>query len=328
MPLTLVFPADRPGDATYASLAAQTEAGLVRVVQHVDLRLVNKKVLEALIKAGAFDSLAGEGREHYLAWRARLLSGLDRVLDHGSRHQKDRDQGQSQLFGGGADAPADDYSTIAPASALTESQALAFEKEALGLYMSGHPLRRYDGALAAVGARPLAALAQPESDVSIGGVVTALRQLKTRRGDRMAVFMLEDEGGKVETVVYPETFTRFGSLVTSDAMLLVRGKYERDEEASRLVASEITQLDVIRERGVREVEITLSGPAAGRDLMRQLAAVLERHPGDRRVSVVVQVNGAVPRLRVRTATARRIRPSELFVRDVEALCGAGSVILK
>jgi DNA polymerase-3 subunit alpha len=144
----------------------------------------------------------------------------------------------------------------------------------------------------------------------------------------MAVFMLEDEAGKVETVVYPEAFGKFGGLITPDAMLLVRGKYERDEETSRLVVAEITPLDLVRERAVREVEIVLPGGALARETMRQLATVLERHPGDRRLSFVVQVNGAGPKLRVRTATAHRIRPSDVFVRDVEAVCGAGSVQLK
>ncbi len=164
--------------------------------------------------------------------------------------------------------------------------------------------------------------------MAIGGVVTGLRQLKTRRGDRMAVFMLEDEAGKVETVVYPEAFTKFGGLLTSDAMLLVRGKYERDDESSRLVAAEITPLDSVRERAVREVEITLAGKTLGKDTMRQLVAVLERYPGDRRLAFVVQVNGSGPGLRVRTATSHRVRPSDHFVRDVEAVCGAGSVLLK
>jgi DNA polymerase-3 subunit alpha len=193
--------------------------------------------------------------------------------------------------------------------------------------MSGHPLQRYAEALAAAGAKPLMVLTQSEADVSIGGVVTGLRIVKTRRGDRMAVFVLEDQDGKVETVVYPEAYTRFTNLIASDAMLMVRGKYERDEETSRLVASELTPLEAIRERAVREVEITL-GKMSGRDQMRQLAAILERHPGDRRVSFVVRVNGDGPPLRVRAATARRIRPSETFVRDVEAVCGSGSVLLK
>ena len=111
-------------------------------------------------------------------------------------------------------------------------------------------------------------------------------------------------------------------------MLLVRGKYERDEESSRLIVSEITPLDVVRDRAIREVQIRLASRPLGRDKMRELADVLERHPGDRRVSFVVEVNGGDEHLLVRAATARRIKPSDHFVRDVEAVCGSGSVMLK
>ena len=321
------------GEAAIRSiLAAREQLGgrirsLFELAEHVDLRLVNKKVLECLTKAGAFDSLAPEGREAYLAWRPRLLAGLDRILDHGGRHQRDRDQGQSQLFGGDAPDALDDTSALPIVAPWSDSEALAFEKEALGLYMSGHPLQRYADALAVVGARRLQDMTQPEADCAIAGVVTGLRALKTKRGDRMAVFSLEDELAKVEAVVFPEAFAKYGSLVVDDAMLLVRGKYERDEESSRLLVSELTPLDVIRERAVRGVEITLAGPGLARGTMRELADVLERHPGDRRVSLVVEVNGGAA-LRVRAATARRIRPSDTFVRDVEAVCGAGSVLLK
>src|SRR5688572_20826542 len=305
-------------------------ASIFALVEQIDLRLANKKVFEALIKAGAFDSLAGDGRDAPFAWRARLMAGLDRILDHGGRHQRDQEQGQTGLFGGGGEQEraVDDYSALPAVKPWTEAEALTCEKEALGLYMSGHPLQRYADALASVGARPLNVMTQSEADVAIGGVVTGLRQVKTRRGDRMAVFVLEDEGGKVETVVYPETFNKYTSLIAADAMLLVRGKYERDDETSRLVAAEMTPLELVRERAVREVEITLTGKGLGRDVLRQLAAVLDRHPGDRRVSFVVRVNGDGPPLRVRAATARRIRPSDHFVRDVEAIGGAGCVVLK
>jgi DNA polymerase-3 subunit alpha len=302
---------------------------LFELVEQVDLRLTNKKVFEALIKAGACDTLSTDERETHLAWRARMLAGLDRLLDHGARHQRSLEQGQNLLFGGDhMPGMAESASSLPAATPLTETEALTFEKEALGLYMSGHPLTRYAEALASVGARPLATLAHSEADVNIGGVVTGLRLVKTRRGDRMAVFVLEDEEGKVETVVYPEAYTRYAAIVTADAMVMVRGKFERDEETSRLVAAEITSLEAVRERAVREVEITLTGSKMGKDAMRRLADVLERHPGDRRVSFIVRVNGDGSALRVRTATARRIRPSDTFVRDVEALCGAGSVLLK
>ena len=163
--------------------------------------------------------------------------------------------------------------------------------------------------------------------MSIGGIVTGLRPLKTKKGDRMAVFMLDDEGGKVEVVVFPETFGKFGGLITADAMLLVRGKFERDEETAA-GGDRGAPLDLVRERAVREVAIHLGARAMGKDTMQRVAAVLDRHRGDRRVSFVMELNGGGPHLRVRTATARRVRPSDHFVREVEAVCGAGSVLLK
>src|SRR6185295_11634699 len=142
------------------------------LTERIDLRLVNKKVLECLVKAGAFDALAPAG-DTYLAWRPRVLASLDRVLDHGGRLQKDREQGQSRLFGGEDAAPgaSDDVSAMPEMRAWTETEALAFEKEALGLYMSGHPLQRYAPVLAAAGARRLVDLTQSEADCAIGGVV-------------------------------------------------------------------------------------------------------------------------------------------------------------
>jgi DNA polymerase III subunit alpha len=290
---------------------------------------VNKKVIECLIKAGAFDALAPAGSDVRLSWRARLVAGVDRVLDHGNRHQKDRDQGQSRLFGGDdtASERMEDDAALPVARPWTETEALTFEKEALGLYMSGHPLQRYAAAIAGAGARTPQALTQSEPEVAVAGVVTGLRPLKTKRGDRMCVFMLEDELAKVEALVFPEAFSKCGALAQDDAMLLVRGKYERDEDTSRLVVSEMTLLDVIRDRAVREVEIRLSGVGLARHTMHALAGVLDRHAGDRRVLFVVELNGG-SRLRVRTATARRIKPSDGFVKDVEAVCGTGSVVMR
>jgi DNA polymerase-3 subunit alpha len=303
---------------------------LFELSEHVDLRLVNKKVFECLVKAGALDSLAPGGRGEYLAWRARLLASLDRVLDHGNRHQRDRDQGQSQLFGGDepTQAARDDAALLTAARPWTETEALTFEKEALGLYMSGHPLQRYAAVIAGAGARTPSALAQSMPDCAVAGVVTGLRSLKTKKGDRMCVFMLEDEASKVEVVVYPEAFARSGGSAVDDAMLLVRGKYERDEESSKVVAAELVLLDLVRDKAVREVEILVSGVDVRRDALRKLDGVFERHAGDRPVLFIIDLNGGADHYRVRVGTARRIRPSEPFVRDVEAICGGQSVVLK
>jgi DNA polymerase-3 subunit alpha len=298
---------------------------LYTLCEEVDQRLVNKRPIESLIKAGAFDDLANGPIP---SRRARLFAAVDKAIEHGSRHQRNREQGQDSLFGGAAEG-------IEPGTGIplpdvppwTEAQQLAGEKEALGLYMSGHPLERFAEELKAFGAQRIAGLAQSLPDVWVGGIVSGLRPLKTKKGDRMAVFMLDDIAGGVEVVVFPETFGKHGHLIAADAMLLVRGKFEKDEESARIVATELQPISLLRERTTREVVIHLQVPS--RNTMEALAELLARHRGDRRVLLELDVkkNGG-PGLRVRADVAQRVRPSDKLVEEVELLCGAGSVELR
>ena len=255
--------------AVQSILGVRTELGridsLYTLCEHADLRLVNKRVLESLIKAGALDSLIPESAGSVASRRARLFAAVDRAIENGGRHQRDRDKGQSQLFGGGDDDGPSAPASLPDAPPWTEAQQLAGEKEALGLYMSGHPLDRFAEELKTFGARRVADLTTSEADVWVGGIVSGLRPLKTKKGDRMAVFMLDDVGGAVEVVVFPETFSKHGSLVESDAMLLVRGKLEKDDESARLVATELMPIAALKERTTREVVIHLRRATAGTD---------------------------------------------------------------
>jgi DNA polymerase-3 subunit alpha len=293
-----------------------------------DLRLVNKRVLESLVKAGALDSLGGANGASAPARRARLLAGIDKAIEHGGRHQRDRELGQHQLFGGAIDDEGPAAVALPEAAAWTEAQQLAFEKEALGFYMSGHPLERFSEELRTFGARRLAELANSEADIWVGGILAGLRSLKTKKGDRMAVFMLEDIAGSLEVVVFPEAFARHAALIETDAMLLVRGKFERDDESARLVASELLTIAALKERTTREVAIHLSVPPHGRPTFEALAELLSRHRGDRRVYLELDVKGQEKPLRVRSEVAQRVKPSEKLVSDVEQLCGAGTVELR
>ena len=298
---------------------------LFTLCEHVDQRLVNKRPLESLAKAGAFDSLA-EGP--IPTRRARLFAGVDRAIEHGSRSQRNRQNGTVSFF----DLPQDDEAPVAiplpDAVAWTEAQQLAFEKEALGLYMSGHPLERFSEELKTFGAKRLAELGGSEADLWVGGIVSGLRPLKTKKGDRMCVFMLDDIAGSLEVVVFPETFGKHGSLVEADAMLLVRGKFEKDDESARIVATELLPIAALKERTTREVVIHLSGRAAGRPTFEALAELLTRHRGDRRVFLELDVKSQEKPLRVRSEVAQRVRPSERLVSEVEQICGAGSVELR
>jgi DNA polymerase III subunit alpha len=318
--------------AVLSILAARQELGkidsLFTLCEHVDLRLVNKRVLESLVKAGALDSLVPDAAADTRRARARLFNSIDRALEHGNRHQRDRDKGQNQLFGGADD---DGQATAVPlpdAAAWPEAQQLAGEKEALGLYMSGHPLDRWTEELKTFGAKRVADLTASEADVWASGIVAGLRPLKTKKGDRMAVFMLDDVAGAVEVVVFPEAFGKCGSLIEADAMLLVRGKFEKDEESARIVATEMLPIAALRERTTREVSIHLSVPPHGRPTFEALAEVLSRHRGDRKVFLELDVKGPEKPLRVRSEVAQRVKPTERLVLEVEQLCGSGSVELR
>ena len=315
--------------AILSMLAVRKELGrvdsLYTLCEQVDQRLVNKRPLESLVKAGAFDAMASGPIP---SRRARLFAAVDKAIEHGSRHQRDRDKGQNQLFGGGGDESEPGAAIPLPEVApWTEAQQLAGEKEALGLYMSGHPLERFSAELKAFGAQRVADLAQSLADVWVGGIVSGLRPLKTKKGDRMAVFMLDDIAGGVEVIVFPEAFGKHGHLIAADAMLLVRGKFEKDEESARLVATELQPISMLRERTTREVVIHLQVPS--RNTLEALAELLSRHRGDRRVLLELDVkkNGG-PGLRVRADVAQRVRPSEKLVEEVEQLCGTGSVVLR
>jgi DNA polymerase-3 subunit alpha len=317
--------------AILSMLAARRELGridsLYTLCEHVDLRLVNKRVLESLIKAGALDGLLPASGD-VAGRRARLFAAVDKALEHGGRHQRDRDKGQSQLFGGGGDEGLTAADAALPDTvAWTNVQQLAGEKEALGFYLSGHPLDRFADDLKVFGARRVAELTASVPDVWVGGIVSALRPLKTKKGDRMAVFMLDDVAGAVEVVVFPETFSKHGMLIESDALLLVRGKLEKDDESCRIVATELLRVSELRERTTREVAIRVAVPPHGRPTFEALAELFSRHRGDRRVSLELDVKGT-QRLRVRADVAQRVRPSESLVAAVEQICGAGTVELR
>jgi DNA polymerase-3 subunit alpha len=342
----------------------RTLNGCIRSLQALcellDLRLVNKRVLEALVKSGACDSLAGspglQGRP-LREVRARLLASIDPACEHGSRTQRDKDLGQAQLFGGDhTDAGGNEHHGATPeATPWTEMEQLQFEKEALGLYWSGHPIDRYSEDLREYGARSTSVLALKKDaaegeeagfteagqaapngsgriaeDITIGGIVTSIRPLKTRKGDRMCVFMLEDAGGSLEVVVFPDAFRQYGNLAESGKMVLVKGRFERDDESARLLAAEILPIELVRERLAKLVAIRLSTPPHDKATFERLWDVLSHHRGDRRVAFDLDLQDAQPRLRVRVDVHGqiRVRPSEQFVSEVERICGTGSVSLR
>jgi DNA polymerase-3 subunit alpha len=321
--------------------------------EDLDLRLVNKRVFESLVKAGAFDSIArldpALAEASSKALRPRLLAAIDGACEHGARMQRSRDSGQGNLLGAFDEVQAGGVAVRAalpPAAPWGDAEQLAFEKETLGLYWSGHPADRYADELKKFGARTTAELAELpvaapppdawgsngrkpiEADTAVGGIVAACRQLKTRKGDRMAVFTLEDSHGGVEIIAFPETYQRSASLIESGTMVLVRGKLERDDETARILATEITPIESVTERIAREVAIRVRMPA-DRNVFEALGEIFSRHRGDRRVTFEIELREPKAlRVRADVSAQVRVRPSAALVAEVEQLVGAGAVELR
>jgi len=341
-------------------IAARTELGgripsLHALCEIVDLRIANKRVFEALVKAGACDSLAGGGGRE---GRARQFAAIDALCEHGTRTQRDKDLGQTQLFGSEEGGNGTSGLTTLPATvAWTEIEQLQYEKDALGLYWSGHPMDRYADALRDYGAKSTGDLSakrpldddppptngtgnghgggngdgsrpRTSEDISIGGVVTGLRPLKTRKGDRMCVITLDDAQGSVEVVVFPEAFKQYGHLAEEGQMVLVKGRLERDDESTRILASEIVPIAIVTERLASSIAITLSAPPHDRDTFMRLWDVLMQHKGDRRVAIELREPDRHLRVKIDVNAQIRVRPSERLVADVEKICGSGSVTLR
>jgi DNA polymerase-3 subunit alpha len=357
------------GEGAIASvLAVRASQGeilsLHTLCDELDLRLVNKRVLESLVKAGAFDALgapakdAAPGSARLGAVRARLMATIDLACEHGARRQRDRNLGQAQLFGG---APADGEESVDPTLAgpanvepWTEVQQLAYEKEALGLYWSGHPIDRVAAELKAFGAKTIAELAAAAQngadagsganggnganghrraggvDVAVGGIVASIRQLKTRKGDRMAVIILEDPHGSVEVVVFPEAYAKAVSVLQPGATVVVKGRVELDEETVRMMATEVLPIETMRQKMARELSIKLTSPPHGRATFEALADLFTNHRGDRRVILELELRGHDRPIRVRAGLNAQVRvqPSDELASEVERICGPGTVVLR
>ena len=304
-----------------------------RLCEEVDLKVINKRALESLVKAGACDSLLGPppaGGEAGTVSRlrpAQLLAMLDGALERGSRRQRDRDLGQHQLFGDAYEAAGGETGARPPdVPPWTEGEKLSFEKEALGLYLSGHPIDRFQRDLERAGVRRIEALGGSASSVRVGGVISQCRRLRTKKGDPMAVVTLEDRGGRMEAVVFPEAFRRHGALLDDDRLVVVAGKLDSDEEAPRMTVDEVLSMESVLGDVGRPLAIRLASPPADRTTIEALAEVLGRHDGTGRVALEIELRNQMPPVRVRARLSRmRIRPSDALVADIERVCGKGAV---
>ena len=207
--------------------------------RRVDMTAVNRRVIESLIKCGAFDATQVS--------RARMIGALDDAMKAGQSHQRDESSHQIDIFAmlgtpaKGASKPGDVYPQV---TEWTSQETLAFEKEALGFYITGHPLDKFDRVLNRITSGTISVLkekAQP-GEIKMGGVVSALKLRNTKKGDRYANFNLEDKTGFIEVITWPDTYKRSAELLGADDPIFVKGRLEVGEERMQVIANEVVLL--------------------------------------------------------------------------------------
>jgi DNA polymerase-3 subunit alpha len=291
---------------------------LFRFCEAVDSRAVNKRVLESLIKSGALDSLGWK--------RSWLLALADAAIEQGQRAQRDRTSGQKGLFSGlmGPATMPDPEPPDIPE--WPQEQLLAYEKETLGYYVSGHPLERFSEELARFSKKTIAELISEAAgvDCRVAGIVTESRIRRTKKGELMAVFTLEDLTGAVEAVVFPSAYAKYASSLETDTPVFVTGRFEVDENASKIICSEIQPLAGIAERNAKVLRIRAALPNLRPDAAGELARLFGQNRGETGVEVELYHPNEF-RVTIHSSDFVKVKSSPELIRRIEEICGVGSV---
>jgi len=260
------------GEAALNSvLEVRNESGefkdLFDLCKRIDLRKVNRRVLESLIRSGALDGLGPH--------RAVMMTALTVALQAASQHVKDRETGQGDMFGSTADSE-ESVTQYPEVPEWTEDHRLEGEKDTLGLYLTGHPIARYENELKRITDGNISSLDGSKEKVIVAGLVVAIRSMATRRGDRMAFVTLDDRTGRLEIAVFSDLFAESREYLVKDTLLVVEGQLSVDEYTGgfKMRADSVYNIDEARLKHAKRVEIDVDARYAGNGFIGSLKEIL------------------------------------------------------
>src|SRR5712671_615534 len=285
---------------------------------HVDTRLLNRRVVESLIKSGAMDTLG--------ARRSQIFAVIDRAMDRAQRQQRERTSGQHGLFGGASAAAPPPDDPLPDLEEWPEHEMLASEFATVGFYISGHPLSKYAAKLADLGAIDLAAVEGRRNgeEITVGGIVVAMRSMRSRKGDRWGVLTLQDMTGVLEVLAFPESFGRLEAVFKSNAPLVLKGRVNVEDAGTRLSVMDARRLEDIGQRPPNLMRVRLDMAAVDANIIDELKNLFAGKPGSCSIAFdLISSEGAIATLQA----DQRVRPDEDLVQAVRKLCGEDAVEL-
>jgi len=288
--------------------------------EQVNVGKVNKKVLEALIKCGAFDSSNTK--------RSQMMAVFEDALEHGSRIQKEKADSQLDLF---ADS---NMGTSLPVSRpklpdideWDESMLLSLEKESLGFYISGHPLDKYENLIQKY-ATVNAVNIHDEADgkmIRMGGTIKAIKLHKTKKGDMMAFSAIEDQSGSIEVVVFPNLYVKTHTLLADEEIVILEAQVQKKENIVKLIAEKIVPINQASSEWTNGILIKVNAKNASSDTLEKLKAIIESFPGDCTTCLKIKIEDNSSVL-VKLSDDYMTGSDPFFFTKVEDLLGRGAV---
>ncbi len=304
--------------AARAIIEARTRVGEFKTIfefcESVDPKVLNKRALESLVKSGAMDSFGP---------REQLIATLDEAIGTAQKLGHSRSVGQSGLFGGAAQTSRTHHA-LREAEPWPEHDRLAGEYATLGFYVSGHPLARYADRLRDLRTTEISAIDESKggSDIAVAGIVVSIRAMRSRKGARWAIFTLQDMGGLIETLAFPESFARMEPVLKTGAMLFVRGRVTVEDAGIRVVASDAKPIEDVAEAPPSLIRVRMNMAAVHGELLDQLKEMLSAQPGGCNVVFDLQSpDGTV----VTLESKQHVRADRALISNVRELCGSDSV---
>jgi DNA polymerase-3 subunit alpha len=313
------------GDSAARAIIAAREAdgpftSIWDFTERVDPQVANKRALESLVKCGALDRLDDSPRRG-------MLQVLDAALAWGQRQQADRLAGQASIFdlGGEEQAAAPKHHPVVPRGEFDKGDLLRLEKETLGLYVSEHPLQGVVEKLRRKTDSPLVEVERRRDGeiVSVGGIVGAIKQVTTKKGEPMVFVRLDDLTGSAEVVVFNSVYAASRELIEMDRILVVKGRVDHKQEGeTKLIAIEVAPFEETPER--TEVRLRIDARRAPAGLVRELAELVKDFPGP--VPVVVSLETSEGEKRLTLGSRFAVDPVPDFFAEAKALLGEAAVV--
>ncbi len=287
-----------------------------------DAKILNRKAVESLIKAGAFDSLGWK--------RSQCYHMLDRMIEFGHEIQRAKATEQNSLFSDGPAPEPEIPDEVREMREWDESHVLSYEMDALGLYVTGHPLGQYKGRLSRLVPRSLSELDDErdfDKEIRAAGVVSTLKQLRTRKDERMATFVLEDMTDKIEVVAFPDAFGKSGAYLREGQLVWIKGKYLGEGENRRISLSQAMPLAEAFEKQAKRVIVRIFLPGLEEATLAELKTILDNHEGKCPVFFELESPHSF-KLTAQSAEVQQVTPSEDLIKRIEELLGEDSVSIE